>query len=143
MLCKISSTFYLFFSFLTISLFGHNAQGENEKALLEQLNISHKIIAYASEAIKWYEDGKLYLDENRFYETDSGLSLTLSNGEVVSLSSVVTDSIGAYLATLGMVNNKFFKNVCNRCHYEWSGGVFDVWCPNCGDADWSTVRDRG
>ena len=141
MFCKTSSVFCLFFSIFTIALFGHNAQRENEKALLAQLNTSHKIITYASEAIKGYEDGKLYLDENHFFETDLGLCLSLSNGEVLSLTSIAMDSIGAYLPTSGMVDDKFFKNVCNRCHYEWSGGVFDVWCPNCGSTDWSTVRD--
>lgn len=132
----------LIFSCLSLTLYSHNPQKENQKTLLAHLNASHKIIAYASEAIKGYEKGKLYLDESQVYETGSGSFLSLSNGEILPLSSMTFDSMGSYLTTLGMVDNKFFKNVC-KCGYEWSGGVFDVWCPRCGSTDWVTVRDRG
>jgi len=106
------------------------------------LNASHKVIAYAPESIIGYAEGKLYIDENKFYKTGSDSLLSLCNGEVLSMPILSNDSNGPYLATLGMVNNKFFKNVCNDCGREWSGGVFDIWCPTCGDTNWVTVRDR-
>lgn len=143
MFCKTSLIIYIFFSSLSVAFFGHNTQREIEEVLLAQLNASHKIISYASEAIKGYEGGKLYLDESKLYETDSGSFINLSDGEKLFIPQLSKDLMGTYLITLSMVNSKFFKNVCNRCNYEWSGGVFDIWCPNCGSTDWVTVRDRG
>ncbi|PIS02733.1 MAG: hypothetical protein COT85_01500 [Chlamydiae bacterium CG10_big_fil_rev_8_21_14_0_10_42_34] len=142
MLYKSSSTFFLFFSFVSVALFGHNSQKENQEVLLAHLNASRKVVAYAPGAIKNYEDAKLYICENQIYKSSSGSFLCLSSGECLSLPPMPVDSIGPYLVTLNMVDDKFFKNVCNNCGHEWSGGLFDVWCPNCGSTDWDTVRDR-
>ena len=105
---------FLFFSFFSVALFGHNIQKEKERVLLENLNAVHKIIVYAPEAIKNYENGKLYLNEDRIFQMNLGSSLSLYNGEVLSLSFMSSDSIGPYLITMGVAginNKKFFKNV--------------------------------
>lgn len=127
---------------MSLTLQSYNPQKENDKRLLEHFNASHKIVVHASGAIKDYEEGRLYVDMRQIYETESGSFLILNNGKKLPIPTLSSDPKGSYIITLSMVNNKLFKNVC-KCGYEWSGGVFDVWCPNCGSTDWVTVRDRG
>ncbi len=139
MFYKTSLTFFLFFSCISVTLLAHNTQRENEKTLLEHLNASNKVIAHAPEAIKGYEDGKLYIDESQVCESDSGSFLSLSNGKMLSIPLMSIDSLGAYLNTLSGTSTKIFTAVCNVCNFAWEPGVFDVWCPNCNSTNWGLV----
>lgn len=103
------------------------------------LDSAQQIITYAPQAIEKYIEGKLYIDENYVYKTNTGSLLNLNNGKILVLPARAQDSNGHYLICSKVLAKKLFKNVCNNCGYEWEGGVLTFQCPRCKSTNFKTI----
>jgi len=136
MFYKLAFSLTVVFLSYTLTLHSENFQKKNiQNLLIEHLETTNQIILYAPYAIKKYEDGKLYLDENYINQIDSDAAIFLNNGNTLTLPKLIKDYDGYFLVAKKSVENKLFKLVCNKCHYEWTGNVFTVRCPKCHSTD--------
>ncbi|MEX0961705.1 MAG: hypothetical protein WDZ28_02480 [Simkaniaceae bacterium] len=91
-------------------------------------NISNKV----PEVILGYTSDKLYLDD-QFIRCDSNGDFLIDYTEAMFyLPPLSLDQNGIYLT---LHDTKLFKLICRDCKYEWAGGAFTIWCPNCGSRD--------
>ncbi len=117
------------------SIYGNNLE---DTVTNQSFQYAERVISFFPEVVKTSGDGKVYLDERRIIPTDHASCMLMGNEMTIlmPLSLLSIDSSGSYLSvSADYIAKKPFKNVCNRCNYEWEGGAFTWRCPNCNSTD--------
>lgn len=130
-LMKLLFTFILF----SIGLFGDSFQ---MKMIEDLLDISQTVLFESPNAVVTLSDGKVYLDQEKLYDTEDEQSkyLLLDDGNYLFIPFLFWDENGCYLSnSYEFLAKKPLKNVCNKCNHEWEKGGIVIWCPNCGSTN--------
>ena len=123
---------FLFFVFCISSLFSFSDR-LSEDTLVEHCSFSRVIISYWPDLIKKTDGVKIYIKEEYIpYLEASSEKLWIEAEDGSSFYAPTPLKEGEeyfYFA------KKPFKNVCNKCKFEWEAGGIVIWCPNCGTTD--------
>jgi len=133
---------FLLFLSLSLTLFAETNQKESEeRILLEHIQAVAQLLLYTPEAMLFNDGDKCYVDERIVIQNEGKDSIPLQNGNFLTLPARLVDANGSFLLASLVSSKKLFKCKCNNCPHEWYGGVFTMYCPNCGSSDFRVVYD--
>ncbi|NGX60523.1 MAG: hypothetical protein KR126chlam3_01699 [Chlamydiae bacterium] len=138
--------FVLLFLFSQEQIFGLSFDQQNtDQQISQTIYLTHGIISCSPEIIKWKDGDKIYIKEEFVAkQKDDGLGgvIHIDSENQLFLPLILSDEYGYFTSVSRDFWDKPFHQICNKCQFEWEGGVFATRCPSCGSRDISNIPSR-
>lgn len=117
---------------------------KNDK-ISQTIYLTHGIISCSPEIIKWQHGDRIYFKDQvveKNQEDGLGGTIHIDVENQLYIPLILSDADGFFTSVSWDFWNKPFHQICNKCLYEWEGGLFALRCPKCRSTDISNILSK-